>query len=371
MFAQVIATATDQYPRHSEGDVAVLPDGRLLLAYTRFEGSDEDDAPATIVGLHSSDRGRSWSKPVVLQPNEFGRNCMSASLVQLPEGDLLLFFLRKNANTDCQVVVRRSSDAGRTWGEALTVTDGAGYYVMNNARVVRLSTGRLVAPVARADDAGGPVDGSGHFRSTCYLSDDGGVTWRQSQTWLDLGKRGAMEPGVAEVRDGSLYMVIRTQLGRLFQATSKDGGETWEGPTMTMLTSPEAPASVARVPGQPEMVIVWNDNHDRGRDHGGVRSPLRAAVSYDGGYHWYRYHTLEGDTRAQFAYTSITFVEDEVLLTYYEQRQPGRVSLKLQAVPAAALHEIDDWRLRADVEGQSAQVYRVTMEPMVEDAGAA
>ncbi|MHB0875616.1 MAG: sialidase family protein, partial [Anaerolineae bacterium] len=235
------------------------------------------------------------------------------------------------------------------------VTDGAGYYVMNNARVVRLSSGRLVAPVARADDAGGPLDDGGHFRSTCYLSDDDGRTWRQAQTWVDLGKRGAMEPGVAEARDGALLMMLRTQFGHLYDSASKDGGETWSKPHMTGLVAPEAPASLARIPGSGDSLIVWNDNYDRGADHGGIRSPLRSAISHDGGYHWYRYHTLESDTRAGFAYTSITFVDDEVMFTYYEQLRPGRLSLRLRALPLSSLYEIGDWRLRQDFESQPDQ----------------
>ncbi|MHB0875374.1 MAG: sialidase family protein, partial [Anaerolineae bacterium] len=164
MFTKIVAPATEQHPRNSEGDVAILPDGRLLLAYTRFDHGSADADKAAIVGAYSSDRGRTWSEPQVLQVNDAGRNCMSASLLQLPEGDLLLFFLRVNSDTDSQVWLRRSADTGQTWSAAEPVTDGAGYYVMNNARVVRLSSGRLVAPVARADDAGGPPDDGGHFR---------------------------------------------------------------------------------------------------------------------------------------------------------------------------------------------------------------
>ena len=100
MYRQVIAPATDQYPRNSEGDIAVLPDGRLLLAYTRVQGGSSDFDAAEIVGRYSSDRGRTWSPDVVLQGNDAGVNCMSPSLLPLPEGDLLLFYLRKNSPTD-------------------------------------------------------------------------------------------------------------------------------------------------------------------------------------------------------------------------------------------------------------------------------
>ena len=349
MYTQIVCPATERFPRNSEGDIAPLPDGRLLLAYTRFEGGASDFDRASICGRYSGDEGRTWSEDAVLHPNDAQINCMSASLVQLPEGDLLLFFLRKKSSSDLQVMVKRSSDMGQTWSDPLQITDGHGYYVMNNARVVRLSTGRLLAPVARCDDIAGPPDGSGHEVASCYLSDDDGQTWQAPQNWVDLPKRGAMEPGVVELREGSVLMILRTQLGRIHQARSSDGGLTWSLPQVTALVSPEAPATVARIPANGDLLLVWNDNYDRGLDHGGIRCPLRSAISADDGQKWHRYRTLERNPDKAYAYTSITFVGEEVLLTYYEQERRGRWSLRFRAVPLAWFYELEDICLRPAV----------------------
>jgi len=351
MYAQVICPATDEFPRNSEGDIALLPDGRLLLAWTRFEGGEDDDR-ASIAGRYSTDMGRTWSAPRLLHANDARQNCMSASLLQLPEGDLLLFFLRKNSPTDLQVCVKRSGDMGATWGKPVQVTDGNGYYVMNNARVVRLASGRLIAPVARCEDASGPAEGSGHLRASCYYSDDGGLTWQPSESWLDLSKRGAMEPGVVERSDGSLLMIIRTQFGRIYKAVSTDGGQTWDQLQITAELSPEAPASIARVPATGHLVLVWNDNFDRGMPLGGLRAPLRSAVSGDGGYHFMRYRTLEGDLSKGYAYASITFAGEEALFTYYEGEMGGRLSLKFRAVPLSWFYEMEDEHLRQSIYGR-------------------
>ncbi len=345
MYRQVICPATDQYPRNSEADIALLPDGRLLLTYTRFQGGASDFDGASVIGRYSSDRGRTWSEDFPLQANDGKVNCMSPSLLALPEGDLLLFFLRKNSPADLQVLVKRSGDGGKNWSQPTLVTDGNGYYVMNNARVVRLTTGRLVAPVARCDDISGPWDGAGHETAMCYLSDDDGQTWHSHPNALDLPKRGAMEPGVVERADGSLMMILRSQLGHIYYSLSSDAGEAWSPPLMSSLLSPEAPATIARVPGSDDLLLIWNDNYDIGTDHGGIRSPLRSTVSSDNGRKWYRYRTLEENADRGYAYTSVTFVEDEVLLTYYDRGPQGRISLVLRAVPLSWFYEMEDFSL--------------------------
>src|SRR5690606_16079977 len=45
--------------RNSEGDFIQLKDGRLLLIYTKFIGTD-DHAPADLAGRYSSDGGQTW-----------------------------------------------------------------------------------------------------------------------------------------------------------------------------------------------------------------------------------------------------------------------------------------------------------------------
>ncbi len=356
MYSSLICPATEQYPRNSEGDIAVLPDGRLLLAYTRFERGKEDDAPASIAGMYSSDAGRTWSQPTVLHANDARQNCMSASLLLLPTtGELLLCFLRKNSSTDLQVCLKRSPDLGRTWGEVTRVSDGTGYYVMNNARLLRLSTGRLVAPVARCDDADGPETGTGHFRSGCYLSDDEGRTWRAPTSWVDLARRGAMEPAVVERKDGSLLMILRTQFGHIYRAESSDGGETWANVGPTPLLSPDSPASIARIPSSGDLLVVWNDNYDRGLPMGGRRTPLRSAISTDDGNMWLRYRTLERDIHRDYAYTSISFAGDETLFTYYERDCSGRISLRFRALPTSWFYELEDIGLRQYVYAGSGQ----------------
>jgi len=252
-----IARATPEHPRHSEGDVLVLRDGTLLAAWTEFAGGARDDAPARIVAARSADGGRTWGARTVIQENTGRANVMSVSLLRSRSGDVLCFHLRKNSATDLKVWVRRSTDDAATWGPPVLVTPEDGYHVMNNARVIQLRSGRLLAPVATTRQVGTKQD---DFRTVVHHSDDDGRTWQRGRTWLTAPKRGAMEPGLIELRDGRVLQIIRTQTGRIWHSHSRDGGDTWSEATPWNVEAPEAPSTLARVPGSGDWLLVLNPN---------------------------------------------------------------------------------------------------------------
>ena len=138
-------------PRNSEGDFVTLNDGSVLFVYTHYTaGSGGDHDPAILAARVSSDGGRTWTTDDrVIVENEGDMNVMSVSLLRLQNGRIALFYLRKNNEQDCRPVMRISTDEGATWGEPVNcITDQIGYYVLNNDRVIQLSGGRLVVPVA-------------------------------------------------------------------------------------------------------------------------------------------------------------------------------------------------------------------------------
>ncbi len=346
-FETIVCPASAAAPRQTEGSVIQLTGGELLLAWSEFYAGDAHDAgPARICGKISADLGRTWGEPFVLQPNDGRQNVMSASLLRLAPKGICLFYLRKNSSSDLHVYMRRCDDEGSpSWGGEIRVTAGDGYHVMNNDRVVKLTGGRLVAPIARCDD----VLRRGSFASLCYYSDDGGRTWQRGKTHLELPDRGAMEPGVVELRDGRLLMVIRTQLGRIYRSYSSDAAVTWSPAEPMDIISPEAPSSIARLPGG-ELLLVWNNDLEAAAGLRGRRTPLTCAISRDEGQTWEHPHNLEDDPRRVFAYTSIAFVgppagpgvpqPDRAIFTYYSAEQGSRLySLKLKSVPLSWFYE--------------------------------
>ncbi|MCD6362232.1 MAG: exo-alpha-sialidase, partial [Armatimonadetes bacterium] len=326
-------------PRNTEADIAVLNDGRLLLAWSDFyEGAMPDDAPARISAMISEDMGRTWGERFTLQENVGGQNVMSVSLLRLASGDLLFFYLVKNADDDLQIFVRRSGDDARTWSDPLMVSSGSGYHVMNNARVVQLSSGRLIAPCAWNP---GTWREDGEKRNSvglAYLSDDDGRSWQACASRLKLGGIGCQEPGVVELSDGRVMMIIRTSLGQIYRSYSADGGVIWTDPEPMGIAAPVAPSTITKIPSTGDLLLIWNDCFRDGPDAEAVRRPLTSAISRDDGETWEHRRDLETEAPYWYAYVSVTFVQDRALLTYWvhdRRPDPNLLSLKLRSLPVS------------------------------------
>jgi sialidase-1 len=265
---------------------------------------------------------------------------MSATLRRLDPVDgnspIGMFYLVKNGYDDLDVFLRVSQDESASFGKPILVTNTPGYHVMNNDRVTLLNSGRLLVPVASTAD----VRSENHFVSHCFLSDDGGETWRDSRENVDLAKRGAMEPEVFETRDGRVGMILRTQLGYIAVSYSSDNGDTWSEPASLGVTAPEAPATLRRIPATGDLLLIWNDNYQQGAGHGGKRTPLTVAISTDDGKTWSQTRNLEENADQTYAYTSLTFVQHRAVISYYVE-QAGRISSRFRSIPVRSLYAED------------------------------
>lgn len=336
LFEVTIAPATNENPRNSEGDLVVLKDGSLLAAWTEFYGGSRDDSAARISAKRSRDGGRTWGPSFVLRENSGKQNVMSASFLPLDNGDLLLFYLEKHSNSDLDGWVVRSDDEGKSWNDPVLITPEDGYFVMNNARVVQLNSGRIVAPFAYTPQ----VWKQGNvFKTVCYYSDDLGKSWRRGQGECSAPKRGAMEPGLIEKADGSVLQIIRTQMGRQWYAESNDGCDTWSEAKPWTVVSPEAPATLSKFPGVDNWLVIHNPTLNPKHSHGGARTPLVAAVSTDQGQTWSKPKSIESNNRDTYSYVSIDFHQGRALLTYYvrhgdpDSPRAGKLSWKFKSLP--------------------------------------
>ena len=161
----------------------------------------------------------------------------------------------------------------------------------------QLSTGRLICPFAwwvPMRPCSPPV---GANLCTVYYSDDAGRTWTKSKSDLSspcypnfVGNNyGADEPCILELKDGRLWMLMRTQTGFLYESFSSDQGETWSDAQPSRFVCSSSPPMLWRMPDG-RIVVLWN-NCESPPAHKGVgvyvnRDALHAAVSDDEGKTW-------------------------------------------------------------------------------------
>lgn len=305
-------------PRNSEGDFITLDDGRILFIYSRYTGSSTSDhAPAYLAARHSDDGGRSWTgDDEVVVENEGEMNVMSVSLLRLQNGDIAFFYLRKNSTEDCIPMLRISKDEAKSWSDPVPcITDRQGYFVLNNARVIQLQDGRLLMPVALHQTPGGQWANKADLY--CYFSDDNGQTWQSSSQVPDTTDIITQEPGLIEMSDGRVMMYIRTNGGYQLLSYSSDRGQTWSHVETSNIPSPLSPATIERVPGTSDWLLVWNNNDGSIPEIKDKRTPLTMAISRDEGKTWEKIKNIHDDPDGWYCYIAIHFVSDDNALLGY------------------------------------------------------
>jgi Neuraminidase (sialidase) len=305
-------------PRNSEGDFVTLKNGRILFIYSHYTGtSTSDHAPAYLASRFSDDSGKTWSNDdfTVLE-NEGTMNVMSVSLLRLQNGSIALFYLKKNSEEDCIPLMRISTDEAKTWSSPITcITDKKGYFVLNNSRVIQLKNGRLLMAVALHKT---PEDSKWYNKAKLYpyYSDDNGATWQCGSEVPNPQEIVSQEPGVIELKDGTIMMFIRASGGFQQLSRSKDKGQTWSPMVASNICSPLSPASIARIPSTGDLLLAWNNNDGSNPQLKGKRTPLTIAISKDEGKSWTNIADIETDPDGWYCYIAIHFTKKDVLLSY-------------------------------------------------------
>ncbi len=305
------ALAVHETPYFHSSTFVELEDGRVLhAAGTTFTTSD--------------DGGITWSEPFTRQDR--GGNPVGGggtSLVKLSGNGIGLAAIWRDPEVRgrTHLLFWRSEDGGETWEEPVRVTEpGTNTHAYQDV-LLRTSSGRIVLPVyAAVGQTTGPndvkppnsgkllngqwVSTAGHFfdrftYSFVCFSDDDGRTWQRNRDGelLILHDWNATysytnEPSVTEVAPRRLLMLMRTGLGRLFQAWSADDGETWTRPQPTSLASTTTPAQIRTLPNG-HLLVVWNQETEVEVKRGFNRTRLSSAISRNGGSVWEFFQNVE------------------------------------------------------------------------------
>jgi len=243
----------------------------------------------------SADGGKTWTpRPLFAQPDKF-RASGERALLATRDGTLILAFMNVKEQAfrwdqaqggpqpGCRlpVYVTRSTDDGKTWEEPRLVQDG---YCGALRTMIQLRSGRVVLGCQAA------VANPGRHTCSTYVSDDEGKTWKQSNV-IDLGKYGGygdhgggIEPTLAQLHDGRLWMLIRTYRGCFTEAFSTDEGLTWKDIRPSKIEASGSPGQLRRLQSE-RLVLFWNRFIDKAKKTG-RREQLSMAFSEDDGRTW-------------------------------------------------------------------------------------
>jgi hypothetical protein len=252
------------------GPIAALKDGSLIWITTEPEApylSKSMWSISRLVQRRSTDGGRSWGAPQLLQQGTKEYSLLSHAVRQSASGAVLHIFVRYSGydyetgtpeKSLCEVFVQRSSDNGKTWSRAEKLVTGERYHG-DILSMEQLRDGRIVYPFCFLTNV------KSQFAVSAMYSDDDGKTWKRSPSVLRTGgggfESGASEPTLTELPDGKLWMLIRAQTGFLWESFSTDRGQTWSPAQPSALPSSNAPATALRLKNG-EIAIAWNNHVD-------------------------------------------------------------------------------------------------------------
>lgn len=238
--------------------------------------------------LFSTDKGLTWKKKALPKEMPYSdvRSPLSGEYIRMiAMGDQGVYCVRSTNGIDGGRTITRISEK-----PAIMIKPPV--FIRNGKRVV-----------VAAHYSGPDMVEKGSFT---YVSDDDGRTWKQSNIVASPNhagggfhkgirwNHGAVEPTVVELKDGSLWMIMRTAQDTHYSAYSADGGVTWStsepSPFYGTITMPTIGrlkdgrllflwCNTTPLPERAEANGVWDDVFTN-------RDAIHATISEDDGKSW-------------------------------------------------------------------------------------
>ncbi|MBI2434214.1 MAG: exo-alpha-sialidase, partial [Candidatus Hydrogenedentes bacterium] len=308
--------------------------------------------------LLSRDEGKTWEKRPLAAEGQDLKVATERALLRTAQGAIILVFLNMadfewkwNAEkslpepqTRLDVWAVRSVDEGKTWIDAQCIYDG---YSGDVHHMIQARSGHIIVPVQEL------MYEDGRHALRPRFSVDEGHTWQRSN-FLDIGGRGhhdgLIEATLAELRDGRIWMLCRTNLGRFWNAWSDNNGEDFRILEPSDIPATSSPGTFLRL-ASGRLLLAWNrpvrgdggeapENVFQGGDNqwsdvrvNNFRAELSVALSEDDGATWTTPVVVArraDEPRASLAYT------------YLFEVQPGQIWLTtMQGDVRISFHEKD------------------------------
>jgi sialidase-1 len=245
--------------------------------------------------LHSSDEGRTWNgTPLFAEPGKFTVSNERA-LLRTREGVVISAWMNGAERRQPQgwrwgakevswkefvlpTYTCRSTDDGKTWETPVKLSEPWCGCIHS---LIQMRSGRIVL-------VGQEIIPQWRHATVMWVSDDLGKSWKRGDV-LDYGMgahdhAGSIEGSVIERKDGSLYLLLRTESGWLWEATSRDGLK-WEGLKQSQIRSVTCCPQMARL-ADGRVALLWNAPPRHLPTNGTSRAELSLAFSDDEARTW-------------------------------------------------------------------------------------
>jgi sialidase-1 len=290
--------------------LVVTAKGTVLAFAEARKDSPKDHGNIDLVMRRSTDHGRTWG-PMSIVHEEGGDAPITIgnpAPVAARDGTVHLLLTRNNQ----RLLYTRSTDDGQGFASPADITDALRGFDFPWTRVgagpghgIQLKSGRLLVPIWLNEKI------HHNYRSGVVFSDDGGKTWKAGGLAPPEAKD-SNECMLFERRDGTVVMNMRTRAKQRATAVSRDGGLTFgEFREEAALPDPVCQASVLRTA---HGVLFANPaSADK-------RVNLTVRLSRDEGATWAASKVLHGGPSA---YSDLAEAKDGNILCLYESGERG------------------------------------------------
>lgn len=280
----------------NESTVVRLPDGTIKIFYINTPGKGN-----RMMSISSLDNGLSWGEP----EKEFdlpGISYHANSIIVDERGNLHCVFHvfgeGQNGYHGRQLNLWYCHTInGNNWSKPREIFSGyvgsiRGFIELKNKRLL-LVFAKAVPAAVKKPEANDTDYGWNEIIS--MYSDDKGMTWKTSLNSIKIPiessrktRYGGIEPVVTQLKNGKIWMLIRTNKGYLYQSFSANAGSSWQQAQATKFISSDSPAALLRL-SNGKLLIFWCSEQrwdDPDSYAAGGRHVLHAAVSNNEGKTW-------------------------------------------------------------------------------------